>query len=116
MAQSEEDKNLYEEYITYKKMILVSVLRISYTQIFGIYSGFVYVMTGSVWPAVALHAQCNFFGLPSFANIKNEDIRRTERMLLIILYLCGIVIVFTCFTWFTKPVEGDVLPFWQDLW
>ena len=97
-------------------MILVSVLRISYTQVFGIFAGFVYVNTGSVWPAVALHAHCNFFGLPSFANLMNEDIRRSERTLIIILYLAGIVIVFTSFNWFTEPAKGDVLPWWQDLW
>jgi len=94
---------------------LVSLLRISYTQIFGIYSGFVYINTGSVWPAVALHAHCNFFGLPSFINLANEDIRRSERLLILALYLTGVIIVFTCFNWFTVPVTGDQMPWWTNL-
>ena len=71
-AKDKEDTTtLYAEYISYKQAIKVSLFKISYTQIFGIYSGLVYANTGSVWPAIVLHSHCNFFGFPSFDNLMN---------------------------------------------
>lgn len=46
----------YDEYISFKKAVLIAVFKLAYTQIFGIYSGYVYVQTGSLWAAIALHA------------------------------------------------------------
>ena len=74
---------------------MIALLKLTYTQIFGIYAGLVYVSTGSIWPAIALHAQCNFFGFPSFGSLLNEDFRRSERILVGILYVAGIIIIFT---------------------
>mmetsp|Transcript_32897 Transcript_32897/g.40676 ORF Transcript_32897/g.40676 Transcript_32897/m.40676 type:complete len:143 (+) Transcript_32897:416-844(+) len=71
LAKVKENMSVYAEYMSYKKAIVVSLFRLAYTQIFGIYSGFIYVNTGSLWPAVALHAQCNFFGFPTFENLMN---------------------------------------------
>lgn len=100
-AKDKVDTTMYAEYISYKKAIVVSLFRIAYTQIFGIYSGLVYANTGSLWPAFVLHAQCNFFGFPTFDNLMNQDIRRTERILILLLYVIGVIIIFTCFNWFT---------------
>ncbi len=62
---------MYEEYVSFKKAVLIAIIKLGYTQVFGIYSGFVYLHTGSIWAAIALHAQCNFFGFPSFQSIWN---------------------------------------------
>ncbi|UNI16252.1 CAAX prenyl protease [Purpureocillium takamizusanense] len=41
-----------------------SVLQFSYTSIFGAYATFIYLRTGSLLAAVAVHALCNSIGLP----------------------------------------------------
>ena len=114
LAKANEDNmSTYDEYISFKKAVLIAVFKLAYTQIFGIYSGFVYVHTGSLWAAIALHAQCNYFGFPSFQNLWNGDIRRTERIFIIVLYVVGILVVFRYFSWFTGPADGDQLPWWD---
>jgi prenyl protein peptidase len=75
------------------------VFKLAYTQIFGIYSGFVYIKTGSLWPAFALHAQCNYFGFPSFDQLMNNEHRRSLRIVVACLYLGGIFAFFNGFGW-----------------
>jgi len=75
------------------------VFKLAYTQIFGIYSGFVYIKTGSLWPAFALHAQCNYFGFPSFDQLMNNEHRRSLRIVVACLYLGGIFAFFSGFGW-----------------
>lgn len=38
------------------QLLAKCTFRITYTQIFGIYSGLVYIKTGSIWPAIFLHS------------------------------------------------------------
>lgn len=42
-----------------------AVAQFVFTTLFGWYATFVMVRTGSVWPAVAVHAFCNVMGAPS---------------------------------------------------
>ena len=109
--------SIYDEYISFKKALVIAVFKLMYTQVFGIYSGFIYISTGSVWPAIALHSQCNLFGFPSFQNIMCEDFRRSERILVLILYLAGVFIVFRYFNWFMGPdlARGDEEPWWTHM-
>ena len=106
--------SIYEEYVSFKKALLIAVFKLSFTQVFGIYSGFVYISTGSLWPVILLHSQCNFFGFPSFQNLMNQDFRRSERILVLILYIAGVIIVFRCFDWFVAPdlSRGEKMPWW----
>ena len=50
--------------------LLIMSLKVAYTSLFGAYSGLVFGRTlkteANLWGAVALHCQCNMFGLPSF--------------------------------------------------
>jgi membrane protease YdiL (CAAX protease family) len=76
----------------YTKAFLVALFKLMYTQVFGIYGGFVYIWTGSIWPAFALHAHCNFFGFPSFQNFFERDYMLTDRIIAGILYVLGLVL------------------------
>ena len=98
-----------EEYVSFRKALLIALFKLAYTELFGIYAGFVYIGTGSLWPAIALHAQCNFFGFPSFENIANAKVRNSDRIAALLLYIGGTVILFYSFTWFT-----DGQPWWEE--
>lgn len=43
------------------------VFMFTYTTLFGILVSYVYVRTGSILAAAAVHAICNFFSIPSFS-------------------------------------------------
>ncbi|KAI5819855.1 CAAX protease self-immunity-domain-containing protein [Pyronema omphalodes] len=45
--------------------ILSSLAQFTYTTIFGWWATFVLIRTGSVWPAIAVHAMCNWIGAPA---------------------------------------------------
>jgi prenyl protein peptidase len=81
-----------------------------FTQIFGLYSGLVYIKTGSIWPAIALHSQCNFFGFPSFKNFYDRRFRMTDRIVAGALYVLGLVLFFVYFS----RVFDDPTPRWWN--
>jgi membrane protease YdiL (CAAX protease family) len=60
--------------------MLGKIFQLSYTQVFGIYAGYVYVFTGSFWAAAVLHAQCNLLGFPYFSNLFSDEFSLTKRM------------------------------------
>lgn len=51
----------------WKFATLNSIAQFTYTTIFGWYAVFVLMRTGSIWPAVAAHAFCNWLGAPSLS-------------------------------------------------
>ena len=68
------------------------------------YSGLVYIKTGSLWPAIALHSQCNFFGFPSFGNLLSNNYRNTDKLMAIALYSGGTAIFYFTFNWFLSDM------------
>ena len=80
---------------------------------FGIYAGFVYIYTGSIWPAIVLHAHCNFYGFPSFSTLVSQDVKRTERIIIGVLYVAGVVVFLTFFKTLTKDVTLEK-PWWES--
>jgi prenyl protein peptidase len=86
-----------EQKISKRKALVMCAFQVMYTQIFGLYSGLVYVRTGSIWPAFALHSQCNYFGFPSFQNFFNRDFKLSDRIICGILYILGLVLFFLFF-------------------
>lgn len=44
--------------------LIVALVQLGYTSIFGWLANFLLVKTGSIWPPVAVHAFCNAMGLP----------------------------------------------------
>lgn len=99
-----------EEQITKRKALLMCAFQVMYTQIFGLYGGLVYVRTGSIWPAFALHSQCNYFGFPSFSNFFNRDYKLTDRVFAGVLYVVGVILFFI---FFDRIFSGHT-PWWSQ--
>ena len=55
--------------IPWLQAIMIALFKLFYTEVFGIYAGFIYIKTGSIWPATVLHGYCNLLGFPSFNNL-----------------------------------------------
>ena len=89
--------------------MLIALFKLAYTEVFGIYAGFVYIGTGSLWPSIVLHTYCNFLGFPAFQNLVDPRQRLSDRIIAGSLYLIGTILMFYTFSWFT---EGD--PWWQE--
>jgi len=98
-----------EEQISKRKALMMCAFQVMYTQIFGLYSGLVYVRTGSIWPAFALHSQCNYFGFPSFSSFFNRNFKLTDRITTGVLYAFG---VFLFFFYFNQTFSGHT-PWWS---
>jgi hypothetical protein len=98
-----------DQWVSFRKSLLIALFKLAYTNVFGIYSGFVYIKTGSIWPAVVLHAHCNFFGFPSFGQLLNRDHRCSDRIVALVLYIAGIIVLTTTFDWW---FENTGSPWW----
>ena len=109
LANNQHVETHLEEYVSFRKALLIALFKLAYTEIFGIYAGFVYIGTGSLWPAIALHSYCNLLGFPAFENLVNARIRNSDRIIAFVLYLGGTGILFYTFEWFT-----DGTPWWEE--
>ena len=56
MMEEHAEQTPYDELVSFRKALLIALFKLAYTELFGIYAGFVYINTGSVWAAIALHA------------------------------------------------------------
>ena len=80
-----------EQWPVIKREMIIGVFRIIYTQVFGIYSGWVYIKTGSLWSAILLHSHCNFFGVPNFGLVFNSNIYLPKRIVIGVMYIVGTI-------------------------
>ena len=48
-----------------KAVILVTVVQLTYTTLFGAYVSYCFVGVGSLWGIVLVHSFCNVMGLPN---------------------------------------------------
>lgn len=99
-----------EEGLSKRKALMICAFKVMYTQVFGVYSGLVYVRTGSIWPAFALHSQCNLFGFPSFHNFFNRNFKLSDRIIIGVLYGLGLVLFF----WFFNSAFSGHTPWWAS--
>ncbi|SZF04305.1 unnamed protein product [Blumeria hordei] len=53
--------------------LLRSALQLSYTSLFGAYATFIYLRTGSLLSVIAVHAFCNWMGLPRIWGTVRDD-------------------------------------------
>ncbi|BFZ54081.1 CAAX prenyl protease [Savitreella phatthalungensis] len=65
---------VYERVRTYglralPQALVVAAVQLGYTSIFGWLASFLLLRTGSIWPAVAVHAFCNAMGLPRVSGL-----------------------------------------------
>ena len=86
-----------------------AIFKLTYTEIFGIYAGLVYIRTGSLWAAFILHGHCNFFGFPHFWNLTDKRFKLTDKIIAGILYIGGIILFYKLFDILVK----DDSPWWE---
>jgi prenyl protein peptidase len=98
-----------EEFLTNKipfsVLLKTALFKLAYTELFGVYSGIIYVRTGSLWPAFLLHSQCNYFSFPHFWNLFKVKYRRTDRIIPGVLYVAGVIILVYWFGFFVPQSE-----------
>ena len=89
-------------------------MRIIYTEIFGVYSGWAFYRTwagaetlstnspasitapniskGNLWVPIFLHSQCNWFGVPNIGQIFDRTTYIPRKVLIAVFYLSGILL------------------------
>merc|ERR1712094_132494 len=70
---------------------VISLFKILYTTVFGIYSGWIYLRTGSLWAAILLHGHCNFFGVPNFGMVFDKAVYLPKRIVMGLMYVIGTI-------------------------
>lgn len=100
-----------DQWVSIRKSLLIALFKLTYTNIFGIYSGFVYIRTGSLWPAIVLHSHCNFFGFPSFGQLLNKENRCSDKIIALVLYIVGTIVLFATFDWWFQDCGK---PWWAS--
>ena len=78
----------------FQKEILIKVLQVTYTHIFGLYSAWIFIRTKSLWAAIVLHGHCNHFGLPHFGDLFDNSINQYRRIMFAIAYIIGVILFF----------------------
>ena len=77
----------------------------AFTTLFGWHASRLLLATGSVWPAVAVHALCNVMGFPDFSGL----IQHPQSRLLVPALLLGIVGFGVSYTALQEPgLHGNV--------
>lgn len=73
-----------------KTSVILTVVQLTYTTIFGAMSTFFYVKTAHLPAVIAMHALCNYFGLPNFGKVWFEQ-NKLKKYSLIGFYVLGLV-------------------------
>ncbi|KAG6827525.1 hypothetical protein H0H92_011438 [Tricholoma furcatifolium] len=50
-----------------KRALMMSLFQLSYTTVFGFHCSYIFLRTGSIYPAISAHVFCNIMGLPDIA-------------------------------------------------
>jgi len=81
-----------------RRAVLVSLFQFGYTTLFGFHCAFLFLRTGSIYPALTSHIFCNFMGLPDLGNEIYEFSHR--KWSLIAMYVVGVVgYIYTLSNW-----------------
>ncbi|KAF9524127.1 hypothetical protein CPB83DRAFT_861789 [Crepidotus variabilis] len=71
-----------------KRAILVTLFQLTYTTLFGIHVSYLFLRTGSIWPAITSHIFCNTMGIPEIG-YELATYKRWKQVI-IVTYLAGI--------------------------
>lgn len=92
-----------------KRALLITLIQLAYTTLFGFHCAFLFLRTGSIYPPLFSHMFCNFMGLPQIGY--ELQLFPHRRAGIVFVYLLGIVgYIFAMGNW---TLDGDSL-YWQD--
>jgi prenyl protein peptidase len=67
------------------------LFQVFFTTLFGLYVGYVFVVTGSLYAVIVLHGFCNFMGLPNMKFLDPDQFAYKYKTGIAIVYIGGIV-------------------------
>jgi len=76
--------------ISVKNALLITAVQFTYTYLFGAYSSFAYIKTGSVAAIFYGHAFCNMMGLPNVSFMSPKSNFYTFRWIIVFFYVLSI--------------------------
>ncbi|KAL0960486.1 hypothetical protein HGRIS_005527 [Hohenbuehelia grisea] len=83
-----------------KRAIFMSLFQLAYTTLFGFYTSYVFLRTGSIYPAISSHIFCNFMGVPQLGY--ELSVFPTKKIALWITYFAGIIGFFWNLSTYTR--------------
>ena len=86
--------------VSTQRAIMQVGFQLIYTTIFGFMSAFVFLRTGHVLAAIAMHAFCNSIGFPRFSWIK---LKNPKDYINCVFYVIGLVSFCVLFVPWTEP-------------
>lgn len=73
-----------------QQKISQAIMQTVYTTLFGLYVGYIFVVTGSLYAVILIHAFCNFMGLPDLGFLSAEHKANQHKKSILIAYTVGI--------------------------
>lgn len=83
----------------FTEALLITILQLCYTSLFGLYSAFLFVRTGHLVSPVISHVYCNIMGLPDIDAIRHSK----YSSVLWTVYVCSLVCFFIFLLPLTEP-------------
>ena len=83
----------------FSEALLITIVQLCYTSLFGLYSAFLFVRTGHLISPVVSHMYCNIMGLPDVNAIAESK----YSVVLWIIYVCSLVGFFILLVPLTEP-------------
>lgn len=85
--------------IPFADALLITIVQLCYTSLFGLYSAFLFVRTGHLVSPVISHVYCNIMGLPDI----NAITQSKHSVILWCIYVCSLVCFFILLIPLTEP-------------
>jgi len=92
-----------------KRALLITLIQLAYTTLFGYHCAFLFLRTGSLYPPLFSHMFCNFMGLPQIVYELQAFPHRKPSIIL--MYILGVIgYIYAMQNW---TLDEDSL-YWQD--
>jgi prenyl protein peptidase len=91
---------------SFKMLCIQHLFQFTYTYIFGAYSSYLFIRTGSFFSSFFSHAFCNLMGFPNFHEMYYE-FGGLHRIVLLVSYVIGLISFFCIISTVTRPTFFD---------
>jgi prenyl protein peptidase len=88
--------------LPFKLILIQNLFQFSYTYIFGVYSSFLFVRTGSFFASFLNHSFCNLMGFPNIAGLI-RDFNGRMRLFIMFVYFAGLFMFCSLLKSLTNP-------------
>jgi prenyl protein peptidase len=83
-------------------LIIPHLFQFTYTYVFGVYSSFLFIRTGSFFGSFLSHVFCNYMGFPNFEELF-EDFKGLTKYIICFFYLFGLIAFSNSLFYLTLP-------------